>query len=226
MLDLGNPKDNIEVIPIFPLPDVVLFPKTVLPLHIFEQKYRQMVAETLEQDSRIGMVLLKPGWESDFKIDPELYSVGGLGVISDYEELDDGRFDIVLTGVGRFEILEVISDSPYPKARVRMLDDLHASEETEIDQVQDLIRGFGTLVESEPYDRDELKLLLEADFETLVNSVCSAVTIPAADKQALLELDQLGARAQAVLSILNLLLSQKEMITGFEHLRPNEPGLN
>src|SRR6185436_12154807 len=91
-------------IPIFPLPNVVLFPNVFLPLHIFEPRYRQMVDEALKGDRIIGMVLLRPGWQSDYEGRPPVYPIGCSGVITHAERLADGRFNIVLRGMEKFRI--------------------------------------------------------------------------------------------------------------------------
>lgn len=91
-------------IPIFPLPTVVLFPNVFLPLHIFEPRYRQMIAEALEGDRIIGMVLLRPGYESDYEGTPPIYPTGCSGLITDVDRLDDGRYNLVLRGLEKFSI--------------------------------------------------------------------------------------------------------------------------
>src|SRR6187200_3413569 len=91
-------------IPIFPLPNVVLFPNVFLPLHIFETRYRQMVDAALNGDRIIGMVLLRPGWEGDYEGRPPVYPIGCAGVITHAERLPDGRFNIVLRGMEKFRI--------------------------------------------------------------------------------------------------------------------------
>src|SRR5215212_6414723 len=91
-------------LPLFPLPTVVLFPNVFLPLHIFEPRYRAMVSDALAGDRIIGMVLLKPGFESDYDGRPPIYQVGCAGVITHSEALPDGRFNIVLRGLEKFRI--------------------------------------------------------------------------------------------------------------------------
>src|SRR3954469_5932779 len=91
-------------IPIFPLPNVVLFPNVFLPLHIFEPRYREMVAHALEEDRIIGMVLLRPGWEGDYEGRPAIYPIGCAGVITHAERLADGPFNIVLRGMEKFRV--------------------------------------------------------------------------------------------------------------------------
>src|SRR5688572_20709483 len=92
-------------IPIFPLPNVVLFPSALLPLHIFEPRYRAMVADALESERLIGLVMLRPGWEAHYDRTPEVYSIGCAGFITHADRLPDGRFNIMLRGLEKFRIL-------------------------------------------------------------------------------------------------------------------------
>ena len=85
-----------STIPIFPLPNVVLFPNVFLPLHIFEARYRTMVSDALAGDRIIGMVLLRPGYEADYEGRPPVFAVGCTGVITHSETLPDGCSNIVL----------------------------------------------------------------------------------------------------------------------------------
>src|SRR5438874_10875680 len=94
-----------DLLPLFPLPNVVLFPNVFLPLHIFEPRYRDMVADALASDRLIGMVLLKPGWERDYEGRPPVYPIGCSGVMTHAARLPHGRYNILLRGVERFRIL-------------------------------------------------------------------------------------------------------------------------
>src|SRR2546426_10914808 len=100
-------------IPIFPLPNAVLFPNVFLPLHIFEARYRTMVGDALAGDRIIGMVLLQPGYEADYAGRPPVYEVGCAGVITHAERLADGRFNIVLRGIEKFRITAEDESKPY-----------------------------------------------------------------------------------------------------------------
>src|SRR5216110_384338 len=95
-----------DLLPLFPLPNVVLFPGVFLPLHIFEPRYREMVADTLDGDRMIGMVLLRPGWDRDYEGRPPVFPIGCTGVITHVERLNDGKFNIVLRGIERFRVVE------------------------------------------------------------------------------------------------------------------------
>ena len=111
-------------IPIFPLPDVVFFPETLLPLHVFEPRYRRMVADCLAGDRRLAVVMLRPGWEQDYHGRPPVYSVAGLGEIIHAEVLTDGRYNILLDGRVRVRLEdELTRELPYRVVRARVLTD-------------------------------------------------------------------------------------------------------
>src|SRR5215470_17206415 len=105
-----------DLLPLFPLPNVVLFPNVFLPLHIFEPRYREMVADALTSDRLIGMVLLRPGWERDYEGRPPVYPIGCSGVVTHVDRLQDGRYNIVLRGLERFRILEEDHARSYRRA--------------------------------------------------------------------------------------------------------------
>ncbi len=106
-------------IPIFPLPNVVLFPNVFLPLHIFETRYRAMVKDALASDRIIGMVLLQPGFEANYEGRPRVYPVGCAGVITHSEPLPDGRYNIVLRGLEKFRMTGEDESRPYRLATYR-----------------------------------------------------------------------------------------------------------
>ena len=96
-LDKNSTEKNI-VIPLFPLPTTVFYPNTSLPLHIFEPRYRSMVADALNGKGEIGMILLRPGWESDYQGTPEIMTIGCAGKISSHSQLPEGKYNILLSG--------------------------------------------------------------------------------------------------------------------------------
>src|SRR5471032_125515 len=112
-----------DLLPLFPLPNVVLFPNVFLPLHIFEPRYREMVADAVKSDRQIGMVLLQPGWQGEYEGRPRVYPIGCSGVITHVDRLDDGRYNLVLRGVERFRILEEDDRLSYRRARIAPLPD-------------------------------------------------------------------------------------------------------
>ena len=108
-------------IPLFPLPNVVLFPHGLLPLHIFEPRYREMTRAALEGERLIAMALLKPGWEADYQGRPPVHEVVGIGRILQDAKLPDGRYNLLLAGVARARILEEVRAEPFREARVEIL---------------------------------------------------------------------------------------------------------
>lgn len=113
------------VLPVFPLPGLVFFPHTLLPLHIFEARYRQMVTDCLARDRRLAVVGLKPGYEATYDGKPSVYDVAGAGEIVRWERLATGRFNILLRGDCRVRIeAEVPTDTLYRLVRARVLEDV------------------------------------------------------------------------------------------------------
>ena len=106
------------VIPIFPLPNVVLFPEVPLPLHIFEPRYCAMVRDALAGSGLIGMVLLRGDWQDDYHGAPETYRTGCVGKIVETTPLPEGKFNLVLAGVREFTILSEQRERAYRQATV------------------------------------------------------------------------------------------------------------
>jgi Lon protease-like protein len=110
-----------ETIPIFPLPDLALFPHGTQPFHIFEPRYREMIADALAGDSIIGMVMLQPGYEDQYEGRPPVFALGCAGVIVASQRLADGRYNIALQGISKFRILGEDDSRPYRLAAVEEL---------------------------------------------------------------------------------------------------------
>jgi len=113
---------------LFPLPNLVLFPFVIQPLHIFEQRYRQMTADALAGDRLLSVVLLRPGWEAEYQGQPNLHPVACLGRIVADERLEDGRYNLLVRGLARVRIVaEMETEKMYRSARVEMMPDGPAS---------------------------------------------------------------------------------------------------
>lgn len=110
-----------STIPLFPLQEVMLFPHVHRPLHIFEPRYREMLADALEGDRIIGMVMLQAGHEADYFGRPPIYAVGCAGVIADVEELPDGRYNVVLHGISKFRVKSEDQSRAYRLAEIQPL---------------------------------------------------------------------------------------------------------
>jgi Lon protease-like protein len=99
-------EQDLAALPVFPLPNVVLFPDATLPLHIFEPRYRELVREVLNGRKLMGVVRLKPGFEEDYEGRPPVFDVCGVGQVVDSVERADGRYDVTLRGIARARIVE------------------------------------------------------------------------------------------------------------------------
>lgn len=131
-----------EALPLFPLPGVVFLPATLLPLHVFEPRYRKLVKDCLEGDSLFAVPQLREGWQSDYDGRPPVHEVVGIGRVVRSQALPDGRYNLLVLGVARARIQdELPSDEPYRLARARLLtDELGRGQEERLRASMDQIR--------------------------------------------------------------------------------------
>ena len=116
------------LVPMFPLPGLFLFPNQLLPLHIFEPRYRQMIEDSLDGPGRLVIATVLEGQDDEAPA-PEVLPVGGLGEIARHDRLPDGRFLILVYGMGRVNVAEEPSDRPYRRVRALPLSEIPASRE-------------------------------------------------------------------------------------------------
>lgn len=188
-------------IPLFPLSNVVLFPGVFLPLHVFEPRYRQMVADALEGDRLIGMTLLRAGWESDYEGRPPIYATGCAGVITHAERLDDGRFNIVLKGLARFRVLGEEDGGEYRVARVEALVD------TTTDGQRDQLREGRHRLElmlAPALDRAEGRLPANLSDDEVVNALSQYLELEVIERQALLECSGPADRCRLLIELMEM----------------------
>jgi Lon protease-like protein len=188
------------VIPLFPLATVVFFPNTLLPLHVFEPRYRQMVKDIIDGERIIGMVLLKPGWEKSYEGNPEIYSVVGMGRIVNSEPLDDGRFNIVLYGLKRVKIIDIVKDIPYRLARVEILEDVHGTNENIYrERIVELILRWNGIIGKE-HESHLINIDTRLPLENLIDAIASTSVSNVFEKQELLEEINVQKRAENILT--------------------------
>jgi hypothetical protein len=203
-------------IPIFPLPNVVLFPNVVLPLHIFEARYRAMVSDALEQDRIIGMVLLRSGWENDYEGRPPVYTTGCAGLITHAERLNDGRFNIVLKGLEKFAIEDEDDSLPYRLARVRSIEESVREEDRE--EMRQSRRRLETLLVPQPQGRGaEPKVPPSMPDEDLINALAQYLELEPVERQALLEREGLLARCRSLIELLEMKVIVAQHKWGGQH---------
>ena len=188
-----------QTIPIFPLEDVVLFPSTSRPLHIFEPRYREMVAAALEGDRIIGMVLLQPGNEAEYEGRPPVYPVGCAGEITDVEELPDGRYLVVLQGLVKFRVTSEDQSRSYRLADVEsILEPLDNGTRQVLGEKRQQLAGMlSSIAPNSPLFPPSLS------DEEFVDTLAQVLGVDPADRQALLEQENPVARADALIEILS-----------------------
>lgn len=187
-------------VPILPLPGAILFPRAQLPLHIFEPRYRDMVRDAIDGAGRIGMI--QPQRLDDDNQAP-LYAVGCLGELVGVEELDDGRFNIVLLGSNRFRLIrEAEVDALYRCAEV----DIEAFDDGEPDPLSSIQRAEVEREARRLGDALALAVDWEAvarlDDEMLVNAIAQVAPFDVGAKQALLEQTTLDGRADLLVQLM------------------------
>lgn len=186
-------------IPVFPLPNVVLFPTVSLPLHIFEPRYRQLVTDALDGDRIIGMALLQPGWEGTYEARPPIYPVGCAGLITHAEHLPDGRYSIVLRGLEKFRVVREQGDRAYRIAEVDPIIDPPDSREA----VQAARRQLEALLIPQTSGVERTMPASMGD-EDLVNALAQYLELEGVEKQALLERDGVLVRCQSLIDLLEM----------------------
>jgi len=200
LANVSNLQNFSGVIPLFPLATVVFFPNTLLPLHVFEPRYRQMIKDIIDGERIIGMVLLKPEWEKSYEGNPEIYSVVGMGRIVNSEPLDDGRFNIVLYGLKRVKIIDIVKDIPYRLARVEILEDVHGTNENIYrERIVELILKWNGIIGKE-HESHLINIDTRLPLENLIDAIASTSVSNVFEKQELLEEINVQKRAENILT--------------------------
>ena len=187
-------------IPLFPLPEVVLFPGVERPLLIYEPRYREMVADALKGNRIIGTVLLRPGFEANYEGRPPIYGIGCAGVIEDYEQLPDGRYAILLRGLTTFRVVSEDQRKAYRLAKVDAIGEaLKAEDRAPLSTVRNQLADLLNKVLPFGVDPPDPGL----DDEEFVNVTAHALEMPEEARQALLEQNSVLARARALVARLS-----------------------
>ena len=191
-----------STIPIFPLPNVVLFPSVCLPLHIFEPRYRQMLGDALSGDRIIGMALQKGGGEPGDG-PPPVYDIGCAGLVSHAERLADGRSNIILRGIERFRIVLEVGGRAYRRAEVTPL------PETDSERIREELRRLWARLDpllAGRFENAGWRRMVPADMgdDALVNTLAQHIDLEPVEKQALLEQDDIAARSRALIDLIEM----------------------
>lgn len=205
--------DLPEIIPIFPLPDFVLFPGLKVPLHVFEPRYREMVAEVSLSHGLIGMMMLKGDWERDYYAYPDVYQIGCAGKISALVQMPDGKYNLMLDGVSEFRVVREVRERSFRQGQVQWCAPAAAKLRLDSAAMEDLhellVRFLGQSAQDVWRSLVEQRGLRDAD---LINFICFHLDIPAIEKQTLLEAGE--SRAQCLLDVLTFKLEERKLGPG------------
>jgi Lon protease-like protein len=202
-----------SVIPIFALPNVVLFPGVPMPLHIFEPRYRDMVRDAAAGHEIIGMALLRGDWQRSYEARPPIFDIGCAGKLVNVEPLPDGRSNILLHGMREFTVRRHIFEKSYREAEVSWHPvGQDALGETQRAAVIRTLRRFLRATPSSPADR----LLRDRSLSDamLVNFFSYVLEVQPIEKQGLLEAGSLLARAQRLHEIVEFHLEEARLTLG------------
>ncbi len=192
---------TVRRLAIFPLTGAVLFPGLQLPLHIFEPRYRAMVQEVLVRDRRIGMIQPRVVAGAEMRDPPALFDIGCVGHIADVEALDDGRFNLVLAGLTRFRVLrELEVVTPFRQVEAEIEDSAADDSLSSIERAG-VEREAKRFAERQGYLVD-WNAVGQLDDATLVNGIAQVAPFDAAAKQALLEAETIGERAELAVQLM------------------------
>jgi Lon protease-like protein len=192
-------KVALQQLPMFPLPRVVLFPHALLPLHIFEERYRAMTRDVLAGSRFLAVSLIAPG-EKDDADKPTVRRIAGVGEVMMAHELPDGRFNLVVRGRGRIRIdEELASDRPYRVVAATLLPDLPVVDGSDLQDADQSLRALiGQLADSIPEGGEVLRQVAAAqDTPTeLVDVITAALIDDSGLRQRLLEMRDVGKRIE------------------------------
>ena len=221
------PAGSLAAVPLFPLPNVVLFPRAVLPLHVFEDRYKAMTADVLAGNRLIAMALLKPGWEKDYYQAPAIEPVVCVGEILSWEQLPDGKYNFLLQGRTRARVMH---ENKWKNYRVAELSALAESETLEIDlehERSNLLELFSTAPFGALPIARQFRELLSGPIPLPTDAVADLAAFNLLEdipiKQALLEDIDIPHRIGRIVDELRVVASQVSPgLRGF----PAEPGAN
>jgi uncharacterized protein len=202
--------DRPHIIPLFPLPNFVLFPGVRVPLHIFEPRYREMVADVADSHGIIGMMLLKGPWERDYYGFPDVFAMGCAGHIEELVKLPDGRFNLILGGTGEFAVEQEIRERAFRQARVSWKpppDTNSILNDEKMGTLRELLVGFlGESANDVWHSLVEQRGLRGIE---LINYICFHLDVSPIEKQTLLE--ALSNRANTLIDVLTFKLEERKL---------------
>jgi Lon protease-like protein len=195
-MDAERLADLCRTLPLFPLPRTVLLPGSVLPLHVFEPRYRALVAHVVAGDRVLGIATLKPGYGVDYEGAPELWPEVGIGEIVAHQPMPDGRSNIVLQYVGRARIeRELPTDQPFRVVQGALLPEDDRGVDSAVKALKVLVIQLGGL---SPEASEEARRLVLLDGMELVDALARRLLDDVDDQRQYLGAARLADRIELV----------------------------
>ncbi len=212
------PADLLAALPIFPLPNCVLLPGGLLPLHVFEPRYRELTRDCLADSKLLAIARLQPGHEATYFGRPPIYEHAGLGRIICSDELADGRFHILLRGVGRVRVMEELSpERSYRRVRATLLDDRESRRPDDVrERYLQLVSLCDRLAEVLEEGGDQLRALIKSQTcaADCADVLTAALVTDPDDRQALLEALDPADRLERAITHVSRLVCELAPCTG------------
>jgi uncharacterized protein len=202
-----SPENFSGTVRLFPLPNLVLFPHVVQPLHIFEPRYCEMLLESLQTDRLIGTATLVAGWESDYEGRPPISPAACLGRVMVHHALSDGSHNVLLAGLARIEVVrELATPASFRRAEALLLEDRCPAEDASragelLKQIRGVLTGILPLVRDGQQQLDEL-IRQEIPLGTLTDLIAYLLDVDLAEKLVLLGENNVICRAEIVIRLL------------------------
>ena len=222
---------ELMITPLFPLSNVVLFPKTPIPIHIFEEHHQAMIRDAMAGDRELTFVLLRNEMESESEYAgfENMHEVACLGRIEACDEFEDGHYDIVVVGIRRVRIIRTTRHFPYLMAEVEALPEFDYDDYPDVladrhGRISGLFSRFVRLATDGSCEAGEI--IPKMDFESLVNTIAMTLNITTEQKQGLLEMDDAFQRCDILSAILQQQIETLGIIRRFEYLKPENPHFN
>jgi Lon protease-like protein len=213
------------LLPLFPLPNLVFFPETRLPLHVFEPRYRQLVNDVVAADKRFGIVLLRPGWEADYFGAPAIHLTGTVGEIEQAVPVEDGKLNILVRGAMRFRIVDEVMHVPYRTARVVAQPQEERSASDAYAQRMWLAELAKQYLHYLP-EQDGVPEIETVGLEALTNALIMSLNLDVEEKQRLLEDNDLISRAETIGNDLQRRIESLRFLAPFRREGGSDPSRN
>lgn len=189
---------------LFPLPNFVMMPHVLKGFHIFEPRYRELVEDALKKDNLIALILPREGWEKNYEGSFDIHTIGCLTVIEEHERLEDGRYNLVLRGLSRFEMEhEVLTSTLYRQAKVKLMPDASVHDDGQLrTELENKVLPW-LAVEGEGRQQFQKLIHSAAPLGTIVDVVSFALPLPPEWKQELLEILHVPQRVKRLCELLH-----------------------